>query len=233
MTNSERKKRILVVDDEPQIVRALRVALTGAGYEMATAVNGEQALDEAAVSPPDAVILDLGLPGIDGLEVCRLLREWTRAPILVLSARVSEREKVAALDLGADDYITKPFGMAELLARLRVALRRVGAAAPAQAALEIGDLRIDFDRRRVTVAGQEVHLTPTEYSLLKVLATQPDRVLTHGMLLRSVWGSEYGEEAHYLRVFVRQLRQKIEADPSRPRFILTEPGVGYRFRAEG
>lgn len=230
--NTERRKRILVVDDEPQIIRALRVGLSAHGYEVVTAANGEEALDRAAATPPDAVILDLGLPGLDGLEVCRSLREWSQAPILVLSARMAEREKVAALDLGADDYVTKPFGMDELLARLRAALRRAQAAAPAPASLETGELRIDFDRRLVTVAGREVHLTPTEYSLLKLLATNPDRVLTHGMLLRSVWGSEYSEEAHYLRVFVRQLRQKIEPDPSRPRHILTEPGVGYRFRLE-
>jgi two-component system, OmpR family, KDP operon response regulator KdpE len=231
-SNSERPKRILVVDDERQIVRALRVGLTAHGYEVLTASNGDEALDLAASTPPDAVILDLGLPGIDGLEVCRTLREWASVPILVLSARTQEREKVAALDLGADDYITKPFGMDELLARLRAALRRAAAIPPAEAILQAGDLRIDFSRRLVTVAGQEVHLTPTEYSLLKVLATNPDRVLTHGVLLRSVWGSEYGEEAHYLRVFVRQLRQKIEPDPSRPRHILTEPGVGYRFRLD-
>jgi two-component system KDP operon response regulator KdpE len=231
--NSERRKRILVIDDEPQIVRALRVGLTAQGYEVLTATNGEEALDLAASTPPDAVILDLGLPGLSGLEVCRQLREWSAAPILVLSAREAETEKVAALDLGADDYITKPFGMDELLARLRATLRRTGAAAPAESTLEAGDLRIDFGRRLVAVDGREVHLTPTEYSLLKILATNPDRVLTHGMLLRSVWGSEYGEEAHYLRVFIRQLRQKIETDPSRPRHILTEPGVGYRFRVDG
>jgi two-component system KDP operon response regulator KdpE len=230
--NTERRKRILVIDDEPQIVRALRVSLSSHGYEVLTAANGEEALDLAATTPPDVVILDLGLPGLDGLEVCRTLREWSPAPILVLSARAEERQKVAALDLGADDYITKPFGMDELLARLRAALRRSGGAPPSEAVLEAGDLRIDFSRRLVTVAGNQIHLTPTEYSLLRVLASNPDRVLTHGMLLRSVWGSEYGEEAHYLRVFVRQLRQKVEADPSRPRHILTEPGIGYRFRAE-
>jgi two-component system, OmpR family, KDP operon response regulator KdpE len=230
--NVERRKRVLVVDDEPQIIRALRVALTAQGYEVVAAVNGEEALDAAATAPPDAVILDLGLPGLSGLEVCRSLREWSPVPILVLSARSAEREKVAALDLGADDYVTKPFGMDEVLARLRAALRRSSAAPPVEAHFETGDLRIDFGRRLVTVSGKEVHLTPTEYSLLKLLVANPDRVLTHGMLLRSVWGSEYGEEAHYLRVFVRQLRQKIEPDPSRPRYILTEPGVGYRFRTE-
>jgi two-component system KDP operon response regulator KdpE len=233
MSNVERRKRILVVDDEPQIVRALRVGLTAHGYEVIPVADGEAALDQAATTPPDAIILDLGLPGQDGLEVCRTLREWSPAPILVLSARAEERQKVAALDLGADDYITKPFGMDELLARLRAALRRAGGTAPAEAVFTAGSLTIDFSRRLVTVAGQAVHLTPTEYSLLRVLASNPDRVLTHGMLLRSVWGSEYGEEAHYLRVFIRQLRQKIEADPSRPRLILTEPGVGYRFRSDG
>jgi two-component system KDP operon response regulator KdpE len=232
MANTERRKRILVVDDEPQIVRALRVGLTANGYEVIAAADGEVALDLAAATPPDAVILDLGLPGLNGLEVCRALREWSSVPILVLSARTMEREKVAALDLGADDYITKPFGLDELLARLRAALRRSSSVLPTEAVLETGDIQLDFSRRRVLVAGREVHLTPTEYSLLKLLATNPDRVLTHGMLLRSVWGSEYGEEAHYLRVFVRQLRQKIEPDPSRPRHILTEPGVGYRFRLD-
>jgi two-component system, OmpR family, KDP operon response regulator KdpE len=232
MVNTERGKRILVVDDEPQIVRALRVALSAQGYEALTATDGEAALDLAAAKPPDAVILDLGLPGLSGLEVCRSLREWTAVPILVLSARADERQKVAALDLGADDYITKPFGMDELLARVRAALRRSGKVPPTEAVLEAGELSIDFARRLVTVSGREVHLTPTEYSLLKIMATNPDRVLTHGTLLRSVWGSEYGEEAHYLRVFVRQLRQKIEPDPSRPRHILTEPGIGYRFRLE-
>jgi two-component system KDP operon response regulator KdpE len=230
--NVERRKRVLVVDDEPQIIRALRVALTAQGYDVVASVNGEQALDAAATTPPDAVILDLGLPGLSGLEVCRSLREWSQVPILVLSARSAEREKVAALDLGADDYVTKPFGMDEVLARLRAALRRSSATPPTEAQFETGELRIDFGRRLVTVGGKEVHLTPTEYSLLKLLVANPDRVLTHGMLLRSVWGSEYGEEAHYLRVFVRQLRQKIEPDPSRPRYILTEPGVGYRFHTE-
>jgi two-component system KDP operon response regulator KdpE len=233
MGNFERKKRILVVDDEPQIVRALRVGLTAHGYEVIPATDGEAALDQAATMPPDAVILDLGLPGQDGLEVCRTLREWSPAPILVLSARAEERQKVAALDLGADDYITKPFGMDELLARLRAALRRAGGSAPAEAVLTADGLTIDFSRRLVTVAGEAVHLTPTEYSLLRILASNPDRVLTHGMLLRNVWGSEYGEEAHYLRVFIRQLRQKVEADPSRPRLIVTEAGVGYRFRSDG
>ena len=169
---------------------------------------------------------------MSGLEVCRELREWSPAPILVLSARTSEQEKVAALDLGADDYVTKPFGVAEVLARIRAALRRAGGIGPGEPVFTAGALRIDFGRRLVTVGESEVHLTPTEYSLLKLLASNPDRVLTHGMLLRSVWGSEYGDEAHYLRVFIRQLRQKIEPEPSRPRYLLTEPGVGYRFRTD-
>jgi two-component system KDP operon response regulator KdpE len=226
------KKSILVVDDEPQIQRALRVGLAAQGYEVTAASSGEAALDCAAGHEFDIVILDLGLPGMDGVAVCRALREWTRTPILVLSVRSDEAQKIAALDAGADDYITKPFGMGELLARIRAALRRtVGDDTPAQALLTVGPLVIDFARRIVTRESVEVHLTPTEYALLKYLAGNADRVLTHRAILNAVWGAEYSEEYHYLRVFVRQLRQKIEPDPSRPRFILTESGVGYRFVA--
>jgi two-component system KDP operon response regulator KdpE len=224
------KKSVLVVDDEPQIQRALRVGLAAQGYEVTAAASGEAALDCAAGREFDIVILDLGLPGMDGVEVCRALREWTRTPILVLSVRSDESQKIAALDAGADDYITKPFGMGELLARIRAALRRAtGDDTPPTPLLTVGPLVIDFARRVVTREAVEVHLTPTEYALLKYLAANADKVLTHRAILNAVWGAEYGEEYHYLRVFVRQLRQKIEPDPGRPRFILTESGVGYRF----
>ena len=225
--------RILVVDDEPQIGRLLRTTLGAHGYDVAVAADGPAALDQAAHWRPDVILLDLGLPVIDGLEVCRRIREWSQVPIIVLSVRATEQDKVAALDLGADDYLTKPFGAGELLARVRVALRHAAhGTAPDTPLLRFGDLAIDLTRRLVTRAGQEVHLTPTEYDLLKTLATQAGRVLTHGMLLRAVWGSAYEQDAPTLRVFITQLRRKIEADPAHPVHILTEPGIGYRFSNE-
>jgi two-component system KDP operon response regulator KdpE len=224
--------RILVVDDEPHILRSLRTTLVAHGYEVQTAVSGEEALAIADGRLPDLVVLDLVLPGISGLEVCETLRRRSTLPILVLSARGDERDKVAALDLGADDYLTKPFGVNELLARVRAALRRAAGARGLTAVVESGDLRIDFDRRLVTRAGEEVRLTPTEFDLLKTLAGHAGRVLTHGYLLRTVWGPEYEQESQLLRVFVGQLRRKIELDPSRPRYIVTDPGVGYRFRLD-
>ena len=222
--------RVLVVDDEPQIRRALRVGLAGRGYDVQLAATGEEALDLAAVAPPSVVILDLMLPGMSGLEVCRALREWSQVPIIVLSAKGEERDKVEALDLGADDYLTKPFGMDELLARIRVALRRV-ADAPASPVLEHGDLRLDQAARLVTVGGREVHLTPTEYEMLRYLMANAGKVLTHRTLLRAIWGPGYEDGTQTLRFFIVQLRRKIEPDPSRPTYIRTEPGVGYRFRA--
>jgi two-component system KDP operon response regulator KdpE len=222
--------RVLVVDDEPQIGRLLRTTLGAHGYEVAVAADGQAALDQAARWRPDVILLDLGLPVLDGLEVCRRIREWSQVPIIVLTVHDAEQDKVAALDLGADDYLTKPFGADELLARIRVALRHAARnATPAEPLLRFGDLTIDLTRRLVALAGQEVHLTPTEYDLLKALASQAGRVLTHGMLLRSVWGSAYEHDAPTLRVFVTQLRRKIEADPAHPTHILTEPGIGYRF----
>jgi two-component system, OmpR family, KDP operon response regulator KdpE len=218
--------RVLVVDDEPHILRALQTNLRGAGYEVETAETGEQALSRAATRPPDAVILDLVLPDISGTEVCRRLREWSTAPIVVLSAVGEEREKIAALDAGADDYVTKPFGVEELLARLRAVMRR--AAPAAGPVLEIGALRIDLDARSVHVNGRAVQLTPIEYDLLRVLAQNEGKLLTHPMLLREVWGPAYGGESHYLHVYVSQLRRKLESDPSRPQYIVTEPGAGYR-----
>jgi len=220
---------VLVVDDEPQILRALQTNLRGAGYDVETAATGEEALAAAAVHPPDAVILDLVLPDVHGSEVCRELRQWCTAPILVLSAVGDEQEKVAALDAGADDYVTKPFGVDELLARLRAALRR--AAPSTEPVLEIGDLRVDLEKHSVTVAGRRVALTPNEFELLRFLAQNEGKLLTHRMILREVWGPAYGGESHYLHVYVSQLRRKLEPDPARPRYLLTEPGAGYRLVA--
>jgi two-component system, OmpR family, KDP operon response regulator KdpE len=218
--------RILVVDDEPQILKALQTGLRGAGYDVDTATTGAQALTAAAVQPPDAVILDLVLPDGRGTEVCRELRTWSSVPVIVLSAVGDESEKVAALDAGADDYVTKPFGLDELLARLRAALRRVdGAAEPV---FEVGELRVDLAAREVTFAGAPVQLTPHEFALLALLARNEGKLLTHRAILEEVWGHAYNAESHYLHVYVSQLRRKLEPEPSRPRYILTEPGAGYR-----
>ncbi len=225
---------VLLVDDEPQIRRFLRAALPGQGYRLIEAATGEEALSQAATRVPDVILLELGLPDMDGVDVARRLREWTRTPILVLSARDREAEKVAALDAGADDYLTKPFGIEELLARLRVALRHAAAAAggPGEPAFEAGELRVDFAARRVQRGGQDVRLTPTEYRLLCVLLRHADKVVTQRQLLREVWGPGSVDQPHYLRVYMGQLRHKLEADPARPRHLLTETGVGYRFRTE-
>jgi two-component system KDP operon response regulator KdpE len=218
--------RILVVDDEPQILRALQTSLRGAGYEIDAATTGEEALTMAAVRPPDAVIVDLVLPDMRGTEVTRQLRSWTSVPVIVLSVVGDEAEKVAALDAGADDYVTKPFGVDELLARLRAALRRVEPSA--EPVLEIGGLRVDLEAREVSVDGSTVQLTPHEYGLLRLLALNEGKLLTHKAILREVWGEAYADESHYLHVYVSQLRRKLEPDPARPRYILTEPGAGYR-----
>jgi two-component system KDP operon response regulator KdpE len=218
--------KILVVDDEPQILRALRTSLRGAGYEVAAAETAEAALTAAAVDPPDAVILDLVLPDGSGTDVARELRTWTDVPIIVLSVVGEEREKVAALDAGADDYVTKPFGIDELLARLRAALRRREPSG--EPVVEIGALRIDLEKHSVHVDGRLVQLTPHEFALLRALARAPGKLMTHSVLLREVWGRAYGDESHYLHVYVSQLRRKLEPDPARPRYILTEPGAGYR-----
>jgi two-component system KDP operon response regulator KdpE len=217
---------ILVVDDEPQILRALQTNLRGAGYEVETASTGAEALAALALREPEAVILDLVLPDRSGTEVTRELRTWSSVPVIVLSAVGEEREKVAALDAGADDYVTKPFGMAELLARLRAATRRV-APAP-EPVIEVGDLRIDLPERAVTVGGKPVQLTPNEFDLLRLFARHRGKLLTHKAILREVWGPAYDAESHYLHVYVSQLRRKLEPDPTRPRYILTEPGAGYR-----
>ncbi|HET8631457.1 MAG TPA: response regulator transcription factor [Thermomicrobiales bacterium] len=230
-------EHILIVDDEPQLLRFLRATLAGHGYAVATVADGEAALAELRGRLPDLVLLDLGLPGMDGLEVCRRLREaperaeWATLPVVVLSARDQEGDKVAALDLGADDYLTKPFGVGELLARIRVALRHAARREGRERVFVAGDLRVDFAARRVTVAGAEVHLTPTEYALLTYLATHAGKVATHRLLLNAVWGPGYTDDPGLLRVYVNQLRRKLEADPARPRLIVTDPGVGYRLVA--
>ncbi|WP_344243406.1 response regulator [Actinocorallia libanotica] len=220
--------RILVVDDEPQIIRTLRINLKARGYEVDTAPDGRTALDLAARHGPDLVVLDLGLPDLDGVEVIHGLRGWTRVPIIVLSARHSAVEKVAALDAGADDYVTKPFGMDEFLARMRAALRR---AAPAeeQAVVATPDFTVDLAAKRVTRNGADVRLTPTEWHVLEILVRNPGRLVGQQQLLHEVWGPAYAAETHYLRVYLAQLRRKLEPDPSRPRYLITEPGMGYRF----
>ncbi len=221
-------ERVIVVDDEPQIRRALGTALLGHGYQVEVAEDGESALTLLASRPPDIMVLNLVMPGIDGFEVLRQTRTWSQLPIIVLSARGQERDKVAALDLGADDYLTKPFGMAEFLARLRAALRR--AVAPSEACHTFGNVTVDIGRHIVTKNGSEVHLTPTEFDLLRVLVSNPDKVLTHRQLLERVWGSYAAENSRQLRVYINYLRRKIEDDPACPAFLVTEPGVGYRLR---
>jgi two-component system KDP operon response regulator KdpE len=221
--------KVLVVDDEDAIRRFLRVTLTSQAYTVVEAVSGQDALSAAVTHKPDIVILDLGLPDIEGVEVTRLLREWTQIPIIILSVRGSESDKIAALDAGADDYLTKPFGMGELLARLRAALRRA-AQTTSEPVFTSGSLKVDLAGRLVTVADHEVQLTPNEYELFRVLVTHAGKVLTHHYLLREVWGAEYGDELHMLHVNISNIRRKIEPDPARPQFIITEPGVGYRLR---
>jgi len=223
---------VLIIEDEAAMRRFLRASLTAADYRVAEAATGDAGLKAAPLQPPDAVLLDLGLPDMDGLEVIRHLRTWSQVPIVVVSARGQEKEKVAALDAGADDYLTKPFSVGELLARLRVALRhaaRLAAGGSEEAAqFAVGDLKVDLAARRVFVAGDEVHLTPLEYRLLTTLVRHAGKVLTHRFLLEEVWGPPYAEEMHNLRVYMANLRRKLEADPARPRYLLTEQGVGYR-----
>jgi len=223
--------RILAVDDEPQILRALRTSLAARGHEVLTAPNGETALDTLTSNEVDLVILDLGLPGIDGVEVIRRLRTWSAVPVVVLSVRDAQADKVAALDAGADDYVTKPFGMDELQARMRAVLRRTSAGEGERPVVRVGDLEIDLARQLVTRAGQPIHLTRTEFALLELFATNPGKLLTHRWLLKKVWGDAYQDESHYVRVYVAGLRKKLEQDPGSPSLILTEPGVGYRWMA--
>ena len=225
---------VLIVEDDPQLRKLLRASLTGNGYRVVETETAAQAVTQAATRNPDVVVLDLGLPDQDGLEVTRRLREWSNVPIIVLSARDRLDDKVLALDYGADDYLTKPFAVPELLARIRVALRhrdreRTGST---EAVLAVGDLSIDLSQRQVAVAGKEVKLTPTEYNLLLVLMRHAGKVVTHLQLLKEAWGPAYTEQRQYLHVYIGQLRRKIEAVPARPRLLLTEPGVGYRLRAD-
>jgi two-component system KDP operon response regulator KdpE len=223
--------RVLIIDDELPIRKFLRASLGGAGWLIEEAETGAEGLRLAATHPPDAVLLDLGLPDVDGVEIVRRIREWSAVPILILSARGRERDKIEALDAGADDYVTKPFAIGELIARLRAALRRSSqAGGEADPIVRTGSLTIDFGRRRVSVDEREVRLTPIEYRLLAALARHPGRVFTHATLLREVWGPGAAEHHHYLRVFMAQLRRKLEREASRPELLLTEPGVGYRLR---
>jgi two-component system, OmpR family, KDP operon response regulator KdpE len=224
---------IVLIEDDAKIRRFLRTAFVNNGYRLFEASTGTDGLVEAATRQPDVVIVDLGLPDLDGVEVIRRLREWTSVPVIVLSARGQESDKVAALDAGADDYVSKPFGPGELLARVRVAVRHAARTASGEdATFAVGDLRVDLARRLVFVGGKEVHLTPIEYKLLTTLVRHAGKVLTHAQLLKEVWGPSHESEAHYLRIYVMQLRRKLEANPTRPRYLRTEPGVGYRLVAE-
>lgn len=224
---------ILVVDDEPQLRRAMKATLVDLGYSVVEAKTGEEALERVKDGAPDLVLLDLNMPGIGGLETCRAIRESREMPIIVLSVRNTERDKVQALDAGADDYVTKPFGIQELLARIRAAMRRMSAPGDGSGQLTVGDeLEINFDTRRVTLNGKAARLTPKEFDLLKLLVDHANRPMPHRKLLQTVWGPDYGDEVEYLRVVVNQLRKKIEPVPSKPRYLLTEPWVGYRFVTE-
>lgn len=225
--------KILVVDDEPQIRRFLKASLSAHGYSVVEAEDANSAIKAATVEKPDLAVLDLGLPDMDGMEVISRVREWSTMPIIVLSVRSDEGDKVDALDRGANDYITKPFGMAELMARMRAALRHIGPSETDEPVLSDGRVSIDLAKRLVTVGGEQVRLSRKEYDLLRTLAAHPGKVITHQQLLRDIWGEAYVEETQYLRVYVGQLRQKLEADPSRPRLIITEPGVGYRLQITG
>jgi two-component system KDP operon response regulator KdpE len=218
--------RVLVVDDEPQILRAVEMKLQAAGYVVDTAATAREALMKASMRPPEAIILDLLLPDGRGTDVCREVRSWSAAPILVLSAVGEEKEKIEALDAGADDYVTKPFSGDELLARLRAALRRAGPTS--EPVLQIGELRIDLEKRAVTMRSRPVSLTPIEYDLLRLLAENEGKLLTHPAILRAIWGPAYAEESNYLHVYISHLRRKLEPDAARPRYLLTQPGVGYR-----
>jgi two-component system KDP operon response regulator KdpE len=231
MVTASEKARVLVVDDEPQITRVLRTVLTSQGYQVQTAAEGESALTSFSEWRPELVITDLYMPHMDGLELCRRIRAMSSVPIIVLSVKGEERTKVEALDSGADDYVTKPFGMDELLARVRAALRRGGE--PDVEAFDAGDFRIDLGSRRVHARGQEVRLTPKEFELFVHMARHPNRVITHRALLEAVWGEASQEQPEYLRVFMGQLRKKLEPDPSNPRYLVTEPWVGYRFNPQG
>lgn len=231
---TEVKATILLVEDEPQMRRFLRITLQGHGYKLLEAQSGQEGLTEAATRNPDIVLLDLGLPDMDGLEVTMRIREWSRVPIIVLSARDQENDKIRALDAGADDYLTKPFGAGELLARIRVALRHLSLqqAGGEEPVFILANLQVDFSKRQVCIDGKKVHVTPIEYKLLSTLIRYAGKVITHGQLMKEVWGPGYADQTHYLRIYMAQLRHKLETDPARPRFFINEPGVGYRLRIE-
>jgi two-component system, OmpR family, KDP operon response regulator KdpE len=223
---------VLVVDDEPQILRALRTSLQAREYDVLSAETGEEGLAAAAAQEPDLIVLDLGLPDLDGADVIKRLRAWSEVPVIVLSVRERQTDKIGALEAGTDDYVTKPFDVEELIARMRATLRRAKTDEQTRQMLLFGDVEVDLVRRLVHVRGEVVHLTPTEYSLLEAMITNPGKLLTHHWLLRKVWGAGYATENHYLHVYVRQLRQKLRDDPAMPRLIITEPGVGYRWTPE-
>jgi two-component system KDP operon response regulator KdpE len=231
---SDNDVRVLLIEDEPEIRRFLRTTLPQHGYKVYEATTGRDGLAQSAARNPDLILLDLGLPDMDGLEVMKQMREWSQAPIIVLSARAQEQVKIAALDLGADDYVTKPVGINELLARMRAALRHAarGSSEKGESVFTAGPLRIDLQRRQVFVSEKEIHLTPIEYKLLTTLVRYAGRVVTHRQLLKEVWGPLHAEEPHYLRVYMRQLRNKLEKDPAHPRYLTTELGVGYRLRED-
>lgn len=228
------KGLILLIEDEPQMRRFLRVTLQSNDYRLVETSSGQEGLAEAAMRNPDVVLLDLGLPDMDGIEVTRKLREWSEVPVIVISAREQEEDKIRALDAGADDYLTKPFGAGELLARMRVALRHRALlqAGQKEPVFVLGDLRVDFTDRQVYIRDKEIHLTPIEYRLLAVLVKNAGKVITHTQLLKEVWGAAYSGQTQYLRVYMTQLRRKLEADPARPRYLLNEPGVGYRLKID-
>jgi two-component system KDP operon response regulator KdpE len=228
------KGLVLLIEDEPQMRRFLRITLQGQGYRLIESVTGQEGLTEVATRNPDIVLLDLGLPDIDGLEVTKRLREWSQVPVIVLSAREQEEDKIKALDAGADDYLTKPFGAGELLARIRVALRHMflQSAGSEKSVFVLDNLKVDLAKRQVFIDDSEVHLTPIEYRLLSVLIKHAGKVITHRQLLQEVWGAVYVNQNHYLRIYMGQLRHKLEADPARPRFFINEPGVGYRLKAD-
>jgi len=225
---------ILLIEDEPQMRRFLRITLQGQGYQLIEAVTGHEGLTQVATRKPDVVLLDLGLPDIDGLEVTARLREWSQVSVIVLSAREQEEDKIKALDAGADDYLTKPFSAGELLARIRVALRHkaMQQSGSEESEFMLDNLRVDLVKRQVFIDGREIHLTPIEYRLLSILIKHAGKVITHRQLLKEVWGAAYVNQNHYLRIYMGQLRHKLEADPARPRFFINEPGVGYRLRIE-
>ena len=231
---SEHPATILVIEDDPPIRKFLRVTLGSQGFQMVESETGKDGLLQAASRAPELIILDLGLPDMDGVELVKQLRDWSTVPVIIVSARGKEQDKIVALDAGADDYLTKPFGAGELLARVRVALRHAATlkSDTGDPVFNLGDLCVDLLHRRVTVAGKDVHLTPNEFKLMAVLVKHAGMVLTHRQLLKEVWGPGSGNETHYLRVYMNQLRQKLESDPTRPKYLLTEPGVGYRLLAE-